>query len=113
MTSQTPISQGPVPALLAGFRQYAPDRKWLHASKFVSAGHAHFIAHEQQREGTAKTAQNERHHSASAYACLVKNVFKTYHHVFEIPLQAYIEAGVAHSRNDWVTEQDVQAASNA
>lgn len=34
-------------------------------------------------------------------------------HMCEIPLQAYIEAGVADSRNDYVTEADVEAASDA
>ncbi len=105
IASKIPILQGPVPAVLAGFRQCSSDKKWLHASKFACAGHAFCIYHEEH--------QNRHNRSAASGACRVKDVFKTYHHTCEIPLQAYIEAGVAHSRNAWVTRQDVQAASDA
>jgi hypothetical protein len=40
-------------------------------------------------------------------------VQKHYGHKCEIPLQAYVDAGVADSSNDWVTEQEVEAASGA
>jgi hypothetical protein len=40
-------------------------------------------------------------------------VHKHYGHLCEIPLQAYIDADVAWSRNDFVSEEDVEAASAA
>jgi hypothetical protein len=43
----------------------------------------------------------------------VRDVQKHYGHVCEIPLAAYIEAEVAWSRNEYVSERDVEAASDA
>lgn len=43
----------------------------------------------------------------------VRDVKKHYGHLYEIPLQAYIDAEVAWSRNDYVSEEDVEAASDA
>jgi hypothetical protein len=43
----------------------------------------------------------------------VRDVQKHYGHLSEIPLEAYMDAGVAWSRNDLVSESDVEAASDA
>ena len=51
--------------------------------------------------------------TAANGACRVKDVQVRYSHMCEIPLAAYIDAGVASRRNDFVTAQDVEAASNA
>ena len=56
---------------------------------------------------------NEAARTKSAGACRVKDVKRRYGHLCEIPLEAYCEAGVAYSWNDYVTERDVQAASSA
>lgn len=56
---------------------------------------------------------NEEARKPSAGACCVKDVQRCYGHSCEIPIQAYCEAGVAFSWNDYVTERDVEAASNA
>ena len=42
----------------------------------------------------------------------VRDVPKKFGHAYEIPMQAYIEAGVATSRNDFVTKEDVERASD-
>ena len=51
--------------------------------------------------------------TAANGACRVKDVQVRYSHMCEIPLAAYIEAGVASRRDDFVTAQDVEAASDA
>lgn len=50
---------------------------------------------------------------ACSGACRVKDVQRRYGHCCEIPLEAYREAGVAYSWDDYVTKRDVEAASNA
>ena len=45
--------------------------------------------------------------------CRVRDVQRIYGHRCEIPLQAYAEAGVAYSSNDYVTADDVDRASDA
>ena len=57
--------------------------------------------------------ENESRRTPEHGACRVREVQSRYGHLCEIPLQAYMEAGVAESRNDFVTERDVQAASDA
>ena len=46
-------------------------------------------------------------------ACRVKDVQRQYGHLCKIPLEAYREAGVASSWNDYVTERDVELASSS
>ena len=58
-------------------------------------------------------AHNESMRTAANGACRVKDVKLKYGHSCEIPIQAYREAGVAWSWNDFVTEKDVEDASNA
>lgn len=55
---------------------------------------------------------NEDARRPSAGACKVKDVQRRYGHICEIPIKAYREAGVASTRDDYVTERDVQAASD-
>jgi hypothetical protein len=43
----------------------------------------------------------------------VRDVQRRYGHKCEIPLEAYIEADVAYSWSDFVSREDVQAASDA
>jgi hypothetical protein len=50
---------------------------------------------------------------SSGGACRVKDVKNVYDHLCEIPIQAYREAGVASSWNDYVTERDVEMASSS
>ena len=56
---------------------------------------------------------NEAARTQSAGACRIRDVQRRYGHMCEIPIQAYREAGVASSWNDYVTDNDVQAASFA
>ena len=56
---------------------------------------------------------NEAARTPAAGACRVRDVQHRYGHLCEIPIQAYNEAGVASSWNDYVTDKDVQAASDA
>ena len=57
--------------------------------------------------------ENEANRTRARGACRVKEVKQRYGHLCEIPLQAYAEAGVAFSWNHFVTDQDVEAASDA
>lgn len=56
-------------------------------------------------------AQNEA--ARRTHGCQVKHVKKRFGHLCEISLQAYVDADVASSRNDYVTELDVENASDA
>jgi len=56
---------------------------------------------------------NEEARRPSSGACKVKDVQRRYGHLCEIPIQAYREAGVASNWDDYVTERDVQAASDS
>jgi hypothetical protein len=56
---------------------------------------------------------NATQRNPSAGACRVKDVQKEFGHLCEIPMAAYLEAGVASHRKDYVTKRDVQKASNA
>jgi hypothetical protein len=64
-----------------------------------------------------KFVQQDRNNAAARLAtsgaCRVRDVQEKYGHLCEIPLNAYIEAGVADSWNDYVTEWDVDAASSS
>ena len=55
------------------------------------------------------------HQPASTQGGLVRvrDVEQHYGHLCEIPLQAYIDAGVASSWSDFVSEDDIEQASNA
>ena len=65
-----------------------------------------------EKEWRERAREREANRTRARGACRVKEVYQRYGHFCEIPLEAYVEAGVAKSRNDFVTEQDVQAASN-
>ena len=68
-----------------------------------------------KKEQTRRNAYNanERARNPLAGACRVKDVQRRYGHLCEIPLEAYREAGVASSWNDYVTERDVKRASSS
>ena len=51
--------------------------------------------------------------SEKTSGCQVKHVQKQYGHLYEIPLEAYAEADVASNWTDWVSEEDVQRASDS
>jgi hypothetical protein len=63
-----------------------------------------------QREEEFERANNARRNPKSG-ACRVKDVAKVYGHKCEIPLRCYQAVGVANSRNDFVTAEDVEQAS--
>lgn len=65
------------------------------------------------KEAKRKELENIAKRRPEDGACRVKDVQKRYGHLCEIPLAAYIEAGVADSLKDWVTEEDVERASDA
>lgn len=50
---------------------------------------------------------------ASLLKIRVRDVKEHFGHLYEIPLRAYIDAGVASSWRDFVDESDIEAASNA
>jgi hypothetical protein len=69
--------------------------------------------------GTSKdrNAATAAKHTDTTLRVRVKDVHKYFHDQFlggplRIPLAAYREAGVAYSRNDLVSEEDVQAVIN-
>ncbi len=64
-------------------------------------------------EANRRRTLNVAMRTAANGACRVKHVQSRYGHAHEIPIEAYREAGVAWKRSDYVTEQDVAAASNA
>ena len=86
-------------------------------------GNSHFCKEEhckekQTRRNADKARRNadeanERARNPLAGACRVKDVQRRYGHLCEIPLEAYGEAGVASSWNDYVTESDVEWASRS
>ena len=67
---------------------------------------------ERQWKREERTNKMQRR-SSYAGACRVQDVQSVYGHSFQIPLAAYQEAGVASSPTDYVTEKDVQRASDA
>ena len=67
----------------------------------------------EERQRVYTQRMNETDRTRAGGACKVKEVQARYGHICEIPLQAYIEADVAHDMNDFVTAEDVKAASNA
>ena len=104
----------------AGFRRCAQDKCWRPVWEFDgggtgSAAICEYCSNENVRIKAQKKRkrENEENRTAARGACRVKEVKARYGHMCEIPIQAYREAGVAHSRNDYVTDQDVQAASDA
>jgi hypothetical protein len=56
--------------------------------------------------------ENEESRTPARGACRVRDVKKRYGHTCEIPLHCYQIVGVASRLSDYVTEADVEAASN-
>ena len=94
---------------ISSFRRCSIDG-WRPTSEFTGTS---TLCDARAKEKREREANQALRHSGLPGACRVKEVKQRYGHVCEIPLEAYLEAGVAQSKNDFVTDQDVMAASNA
>lgn len=99
----------------SSFRRCSTDG-WRPTSEFTGASTLCDARAKQKKQREAREKrerENEANRTRARGACRVKEVKQRYGHVCEIPLQAYMEAEVAYSKNDFVTDQDVKAASDA
>ena len=112
VASQAPAHQD---VSTSSFRRCSTDG-WRPTSEFTGASTLCDARAKQKKQREAREKrerENEANRTRARGACRVKEVKQRYGHVCEIPLQAYMEAGVAYSKNDFVTDQDVKAASDA
>eukprot|EP00775_Hariotina_reticulata_P009997 gene9997-biopygen11968 len=82
------------------------------AGSGVSTSISHLTRNQKQR--TCKdVGQSLATEAARSRRVRVRDVQRHFGHLCQIPLEAYIEADVAHSWNDFVSEEDVMRASDA